>query len=576
MALSPSGRGTPRERAAAAAAAAAAKTPTPTPAPVPTPSPTPAPAVKATVTRPVVNTKAFDASDWARLDKLTAPITLTNPYGIYKEAPNLTKEQRQAALAKAMSDPVNVANKAERATWTEQEKRIDAQNNRLEKYGVTSADLGNKILTDDELQKVEDTLFYKVNDTQFENLKNLQQSNPAEFSTIFNQLDNRKQLTYFYNDYKAGNLNKDSYLQAAAGLLQSQNPNSIYLIDQGVLYEAPKNVSKSLNNYREVNLLDPTVSGGVKKGTDRTDPLLLGNLGSSVGGTSLDKRSSWDKVLNSAPMSMVASVFGPAGQAVLAAAKLANGQSLTTADYIQLASAGLKYLGTLEGATLAEAQSAADAAVESAIAAGTITTAAEADAMYNSVLAATEMAPNVFGVTFKDLLGTLGEGAGAGTNTNPVDIFGNAASTDGIIYNLLGDSVGSSITDLLTDTTGSIFDRVNEIGNQIQTEGSTEQAAADARAKAEAQAKARADAEAETQRIEQEAAKAAAEQEAAKAAAEQEAAKAAAEKAAQEQLKQQQKLKQLVTKLQQMLKLHKRKLLLKPKPLQTLKLKQIN
>ena len=112
-------------------------------------------------------------------------------------------------------------------------------------------------------------------------------------------------------------LNKDSYLQAAAGLLQRQNPNSIYLIDQGVLYEAPKNVSKSLNSYREVNLLDPTVSGGVKKGTDRTDPLLLGNLGSSVGGESLDKRSSWDKVLNSAPASMLASVFGPAGQAVL-------------------------------------------------------------------------------------------------------------------------------------------------------------------------------------------------------------------------------------------------------------------
>ena len=60
--------------------------------------------------------------------------------------PAVTPEE--AALQRMADADQRAANQEAFANATEEEKALRAQNNKLEKYGVSSADFGNKVLTD--------------------------------------------------------------------------------------------------------------------------------------------------------------------------------------------------------------------------------------------------------------------------------------------------------------------------------------------------------------------------------------------------------------------------------------------
>lgn len=114
--------------------------------------------------------------------------------------------------------------------------------------------------------------------------------------------------------------------------------------------------------------------------------------------------SNMEKALSNPILNMAAGYF-PGGSAILAGLKAASGMELSPTEILTLVGAAVDFSGIAEGATAVEAQAAAEVAVDNAFAAGTITSGAQAQALYESTLAAQSLAPSIFGVKVSDIAG---------------------------------------------------------------------------------------------------------------------------------------------------------------------------
>ena len=100
--------------------------------------------------------------------------------------PAVTPEE--AALQRIADADQRAANQEAFANATEEERALRVQNNELEKYGVSSADFGNKVLTDQEMFSLTSRLDREVTNTQTNNLVELSKDNPEKFTEEYGKL----------------------------------------------------------------------------------------------------------------------------------------------------------------------------------------------------------------------------------------------------------------------------------------------------------------------------------------------------------------------------------------------------
>jgi hypothetical protein len=127
----------------------------------------------------------------------------------------------EAALQRIANREQRAANREAFANATEKEKALRAQNNELEKYGVSSADFGNKVLTDQEMFSLTSRLDREVTNTQTNNLVELAKDSPEKFTEEYGNLVKSSQLKFLNKLYNQNTLSKDDYLNSAAQTLMA-------------------------------------------------------------------------------------------------------------------------------------------------------------------------------------------------------------------------------------------------------------------------------------------------------------------------------------------------------------------
>ena len=187
----------------------------------------------------------------------------------------------------------------------------------------------------------------------------------------------------------------------------------------------------------------------LKEETGKTDPegqWVVGGVPGTYSTQYIPPLSNMEKALSN-PILTIGASFFPGGSAIVAGLKAISGMSLSPADVLTLVGAGLDISGALEGKSLAEAQAAADVAVDKAFAAGSITSGAQAQALYESTLAAASVAPEMFGIPLSDITGLatgrtdLGDVLGAATKnafpelTASMEAAQKAGVPEGMILN---------------------------------------------------------------------------------------------------------------------------------------------
>ena len=175
--------------------------------------------------------------------------------------PAVTPEE--AALQRIADADQRAANQEAFANATEEERALRVQNNELEKYGVSSADFGNKVLTDQEMFSLTSRLDREVTNTQTNNLVELSKDNPEKFTEEYGKLQKSSQLKFLNKLYKENTLNKEDYLNAAAQTLMTADgfDRNVYTIQDGQLYTAPSHMADSAAAYSKVILFDNQVTG---------------------------------------------------------------------------------------------------------------------------------------------------------------------------------------------------------------------------------------------------------------------------------------------------------------------------
>ena len=374
--------------------------------------------------------------------------------------PAITPEE--AALQRMADAEQRAANQEAFANATEEEKALRVQNNELEKYGVSSADFGNKVLTDQEMFSLTSRLDREVTNTQTNNLVELSKDNPEKFTEEYGKLQKSSQLKFLNKLYDQNTLSKDDYLNSAAQTLMAADgfDRNVYTIQNGQLYTAPSNMADSASAYKKVILFNDQVTGHNEY---NTFDYLIGqdqSAGRDLTGSKLGN------FLNSLPVQMFASTLGPTGIAALTGLKAATGETLHAEDWISLALAGAEIAANTTGVTAAEAEQAARSTVETAINEGTVTTATEAQKLYEDTLASIDVSGTFMGVDLTEFASDADTTTSVGQDiADAVSALEEAAQGkgDGIVLNLLEDTVDSpedafANTEVGQDTLNDVVD----------------------------------------------------------------------------------------------------------------------
>jgi hypothetical protein len=389
-------------------------------------------------------------------------------YGtVLRDSSEAAVTPEEAALQRMADADQRAANQEAFANATEEEKVLRAQNNKLEKYGVSSADFGNKVLTDQEMFSLTSRLDSEVTNTQTSNLSALAQENPEKFTEEYGKLQKSSQLKFLNKLYKENTLNKEDYLNAAAQTLMAADgfDRNVYTIQNGQLYTAPSHMADSAASYSKVILFDNQVTGNNEYNTFDYQIGQETDAGRDLTGSKLSG------FLNSLPIKAAASSLGFAGVAGLTALRAATGETLHAKDWTALVLSSLSEVANTTGTTTAEAQASASATVEEAISNGTVTTAAEAQALYENTLASIDVSGTFMGIDLTDFATDADVVTSAGQDiVDAVSSLEAAAEGegDGIVLNLLEDTVDSP-EDVFSDTTTGI-EIVNEIVNTVLTD----------------------------------------------------------------------------------------------------------
>ena len=191
--------------------------------------------------------------------------------------------------------------------------------------------------------------------------------------------------------------------------------------------------------------------------------------------------SMFEKALGFAPFRAAAAYLsGGYSEAVIAAGRAIDGQTLHFSDWLALVTTGLQLANNVSSAqTAAQAAQTGEAAVEAAIAAGEVTTVAQAEALYESAYNAAR-GNTVAGINIADIAdfgSSLGPDAFQGNIEQAVQEVEDLASGEGAgtIVNLtdvIGDTVGSadSLSEVIEFGT-DLFDAVSfqeEIDEEVK------------------------------------------------------------------------------------------------------------
>ena len=233
--------------------------------------------------------------------------------------------------------------------------RTQLQDSKLTELGLTREDTDPSVLKDDSsfAEFYEEGLTDKNNQARQE-FNSLYETDKETFAQEYDAADSNTRLNFLYDQFTAGELDKELYIELAGKTLQDSTeenfkPNTTYFENAGKLYEVSNQFLESKNPLefaKEVVLFDDQ-----KLAANRTSALAddTENFRRSLGAInqeSADTRSSWVKMRDKVIIPMASTVgsilTGGQSDALFSGIKLASGETLTTADYANLASFGLE------------------------------------------------------------------------------------------------------------------------------------------------------------------------------------------------------------------------------------------
>jgi len=206
---------------------------------------------------------------------------------------------------------------------------------------------------------------------QRDSLTDLYSTDNEQFSTVYNNLDVNSQLNFLEGQYSQNNIDKNTYLEQAAGLLYADDarrndpnaePAKQYFVKGDILYEIPSLMANDPTApfyAREVILFDDQKLSGTSRDSRLNEEQLFKRAIGQTNYESADSESKWkaarDNVIR--PIASTVLSFATAGMsdAVQAAVKGAQGETLKGSDWASLASAGLNFADVTKAGTGAAA-----------------------------------------------------------------------------------------------------------------------------------------------------------------------------------------------------------------------------
>jgi len=237
---------------------------------------------------------------------------------------------------------------------------VQRQNQYLAELGLTRDDVDPAIFKDN----ISFATFYQEgltdkNQKARQDFSDLFESDKAAFSEAYDNAGSNERLNFVYDQYKAGNIEKDEYITLAGQILQDTTdenfkPDTTYFENQGKLYEISNNFLDADNPLffaREVVLFDDQELNPNKTNYLAEDSE---NFRRSLGFTndkSADTRSYWVKARDGVilPLARTALSMATGGQSeqLYSALKLASGETLHGSDWANLAVGGLEQAGII-------------------------------------------------------------------------------------------------------------------------------------------------------------------------------------------------------------------------------------
>jgi hypothetical protein len=230
----------------------------------------------------------------------------------------------------------------------------------LENLGLTEDDVGGNVLEDyvikgtpgrDAFKTITEPTRIAQRQEKRDNLLTLFSEDAAGFYEAYAQInDVNEKVNFLYSLYEKGDLNKEKYEELAIGEIVAADPEGTYFKDDGEYFRIDRehgrdaNMGSSVVLYPEQHDYNRT-RGEALLGQPVEEAFKL-ELGTTTGVRPYDDDSIWvqlrDNYLLPAAEIAATVVGGPMAALAVAGLKVANGETLKTGDYLNLAIAGLQ------------------------------------------------------------------------------------------------------------------------------------------------------------------------------------------------------------------------------------------
>lgn len=230
----------------------------------------------------------------------------------------------------------------------------------LESLGLTEDDVGGNVLEDyvirgtpgrDDFKTITEPTRTAQRQERRDNLVTLFSEDAEGFYTAYAQInDVNEKVNFLYSLYERGDLNKEKYEELAIGEIVAADPEGTYFIDDGEYFRIDPEHGKDGNMGSSVVLYPQQHDYNRTSGEDvlgqSVEEAFRLELGTTTGVRPYDDESDWVQLRDNyiLPAAEIAAnvVGGPAAAFAVAGLKLANGETLRTGDYLNLAIAGLQ------------------------------------------------------------------------------------------------------------------------------------------------------------------------------------------------------------------------------------------
>jgi hypothetical protein len=230
----------------------------------------------------------------------------------------------------------------------------------LENLGLTEDDVGGNVLEDyvikgtpgrDAFKTITEPTRTAQRQEKRDNLLTLFSEDAAGFYEAYAQIDDvNEKVNFLYSLYEKGDLNKEKYEELAIGEIVAADPKGLYFIDDGEYFRIDPQHGRDANMGSSVVLYPEQHDYNRTTGEDvlgqSVEEAFKRELGTTTGVRPYDDESDWVQVRDNylLPAAEIAAtvVGGPLAAFAVAGLKVANGETLKTGDYLNLAIAGLQ------------------------------------------------------------------------------------------------------------------------------------------------------------------------------------------------------------------------------------------